>query len=246
MPTGRHSLDLMLAADLNLPLDREALAALRQSIAERASLESRDLPACFSRVHGATYAGLVASALAIVADMLGGGALRYVGFKEVWTIEFIPALARAFPDARFIIIERDPRALPASVSAMARRDPARPRMRSPIFGTGARTLCWRGTLFGPPAAVDFYCGPEMQLAGYAVTGKPMGSAEVVRYTAAADAEPGKWRDDTGDLVAALGLEALRHHLLAWPGDIPPELARRCFLLPWVAGEIVAVRRSLAW
>jgi hypothetical protein len=112
--------------------------------------------------------------------------------------------------------------------------------------TDASIARWREEL--PPAAitaVDFYCGPEMQLAGYAVTGKPMGSAEVVRYTAAADAEPSKWRSDTGDIVADLGLEALRHHLLAWPGDIPPELARRCFLLPWVADEIAAVRRSLA-
>jgi hypothetical protein len=292
-----------------------------------ASFESRDLPARFARLEGATYAGLVANALAIVADMLGGSALRYAGVKEVWTIEFIPALARAFPDARFIIIERDPRAILASASAMARRDPsqaahaisylrhwrknvvlARQFARSPelagrldLFkyeeladrprqGVDAicRTLglpvdaamlaleeaidrvtggCWQGnssyhTESGritdasierwreelPPAAieaVDFYCGPEMQLAGYTVNGKATGSAEIVRYTAAAGAEPGSWRSDTGDLVGDLGLEALHHHLLAWQGDIPPELARRCFLLPWVAGEIAAVRRSLA-
>ena len=112
--------------------------------------------------------------------------------------------------------------------------------------TDASVERWRKEL--PPAAiaaVDFYCWPEMQLAGYVVSGEPMGSAEVVRYTAAAGAAPGNWRSDTGDLVADLGLEALRHHLLAWPGVIPPELARRCFLLPWVADEIVAVRRSLA-
>src|SRR5262249_12400593 len=112
---GPALLDLMLAADLELPLDQDELATLRQSIAERASLESRDLPARFAQLEGATYAGLVANALAIVADMMGGSALRYAGVKEVWTIEFIPALARAFPGARFIIIERDPRAILASV-----------------------------------------------------------------------------------------------------------------------------------
>jgi hypothetical protein len=121
---GPPLLDLMLVADLELPLAQDELAALRQSIAERASLESRDLPARLARLEGVTYAGLVSNALAIVADMLGGSSLRYAGVKEVWTIEFIPALARAFPNARFIIIERDPRAILASISAMARRDPS--------------------------------------------------------------------------------------------------------------------------
>jgi hypothetical protein len=324
---GPPLLDLMLVADLELPLAQDELAALRQSIAERASLESRDLPARLARLEGVTYAGLVSNALAIVADMLGGSSLRYAGVKEVWTIEFIPALARAFPNARFIIIERDPRAILASISAMARRDPsqaahpisylrhwrknvvlARHFERAPELAgrldlikyeqlaakpkEGIDAICrtlglqfdsamltleeatdhltggrWRGNSSYqaesgritdasiarwreelPPAAitaVDFYCGPEMQLAGYAVSGKLTGSDEVVRYTVAAGTEPGKWRSDTGDLVADLGLEALRHHLLASPGDIPPDLARRCFLLPWVADEIVTVRRSLA-
>lgn len=324
---GPALLDLMLAADLDLPLDRGELATIGQSIAQRASLESRDLPARFARLEGATYAALIANALAIVADMLGGSALRYAGVKEVWTIEFIPALARAFPAARFIVIERDPRAILASVAAMARRDPtqaahaisylrhwrknvvlARHFVWAPEFADrldlikyeqladrpkeGADAICrnlglpfdpamlaleevvdrvtggrwqgnssyhtesgritdasierWRKEL--PPeaiAAVDFYCGPEMQLAGYALSGQPTDGAEVVRYTAAASAEPGSWRSDAGDLVADLGLEALRHHLLDRPGDIPPELARRCFLLPWVAAKVAAVRRSSA-
>ena len=322
---GPALLDLMLAADLELPLDQGELATLRQSIAERASLESRDLPARFARLEGATYAALVANALAIVADMLGGSALRYAGVKEVWTIEFIPALARALPDARFIIIERDLRAILASVSAMARRDStqtahaisylrhwrknvvlARHFARAPELAgrlellkyerladrpkEGADAICrtlglpfdpamlaleevvdgvtggrWQGNSsyhtesgritdasierwrkeLSPAAiaAVDFYCGPEMQLAGYALSGQPTDSAEVVRYTVAASAEPGSWRSDTGDLVADLGLESLRHHLLDRSGDIPLELARRCFLLPWVANEISA-RRSL--
>ena len=121
---GPPLLDLMLAADLELPLDQDELAALRQSIVERASLELRGLPARLARLEGATYASLVANALAIVADMRGGSALRYAGVKEVWTIEFIPALARAFPAARFIVIERDPRGILASISALARRDPS--------------------------------------------------------------------------------------------------------------------------
>lgn len=322
---GPALLDLMLGADLGLSLDQRELAALRHSIGERAALESRDLPARFARLEGATYADLVANVLAIVADTWGKSTLCYAGVKEVWTIEFIPTLARAFPDARFIVIERDPRAILASISAMARRDPSQAahaisylrhwrknvvlarhfQRAAELAGRldlvkyeqlaarpeeGAETICrslglasapamlaleeatdrvtggrwqgnssyhgdsgritdasiarWRQEL--PPeaiSAVDFYCGPEMQLAGYPLSGPSMGNAEVVRYAATADAEPGKWRSDAGDLVADLGLEALRHDLLAWPGAIPPGLARRCFLLPWVRDEIAAARRS---
>jgi hypothetical protein len=44
------------------------------------------------------------------------------GVKEVWTSDYIPVLANAFPDAKFIINRRDPRAIIASLLEMKRKD----------------------------------------------------------------------------------------------------------------------------
>jgi len=49
---------------------------------------------------------------------------KWVGMKEVWIIEFLTPLARAYPEARFIVIMRDPRAVIASMQALARSDPS--------------------------------------------------------------------------------------------------------------------------
>ncbi|MCA1999515.1 MAG: sulfotransferase, partial [Hyphomicrobiales bacterium] len=54
----------------------------------------------------------------------GRGPLAWRGCKEVWTVDFLPALARALPDARFVIVLRDPRAVLASLIAMAAGDPS--------------------------------------------------------------------------------------------------------------------------
>lgn len=75
---------------------------------------------------GDTVAGLFRSGLAIIAEAAtegGRGGLALAGAKEVWTVDFIPALARALPDARFAVIHRDPRAVVMSLLALAARDP---------------------------------------------------------------------------------------------------------------------------
>jgi len=117
---GPALLDLMLAAQADLPLDGDALVALRDKAAERAALESPVLGKRMEGLEGADYGSLLRSALAIVAGMKP--AATWVGCKEVWVLEFVPMLARLFPDARFLAMERDPRAIVASLIAMAARD----------------------------------------------------------------------------------------------------------------------------
>jgi hypothetical protein len=70
---------------------------------------------------GSDLRALLQHALEIVAAAKPSA--TWVGSKEVWVFEFVPLLARAFPDARFYAIERDPRAIVASLVAMAARDP---------------------------------------------------------------------------------------------------------------------------
>lgn len=120
-PDGPALLDLMLEAPADLPFKQDELAELQGKVAARAALESPALGARMEGLAGSSYGALFHSALDIIAGMKPGAAS--VGSKEVWALEFLPFLARAFPDARFYVLERDPRAIVASLLAMAERDP---------------------------------------------------------------------------------------------------------------------------
>jgi hypothetical protein len=311
-PRGYKLLDLLLAADLAAPLAPADLPDLGAAIAARAGLEAPDIAARAGNIGGGTCRDLVASALDIVASCRANAATRWIGIKEVWVLDFLPALARAFPAARFIAIERDPRAVIASLAALAERDrsqhahaisylrhwrktvvlarrfaadpdladrfrlvryedvaarptesargiadflalPFDPRMLAPAArGNGAAAwpgnssyddavpgisdapiARWRGSL--PTAttrAVEFFCAPEMMLAGYPpISADPlMASDEIAAYVARADADPGSWRSDCGDAAAEMSFEGLRHGLLTRPDAVTDtDLIRRCFL-----------------
>jgi hypothetical protein len=113
--------DCVLNGTVALPIRSEDAARLRESVVTRAALESRELAARMDALTGADFRSLLRGALDIVAATKPGAA--WVGSKEVWIFEFVPLLARAFPEARFYAIERDPRAIVASLVAMADRDP---------------------------------------------------------------------------------------------------------------------------
>lgn len=120
-PDGAVLLDLMLEAPADLPFKQDELVELRVRIATRAALESPALGAQLDGLAGNSYGALLHSAFDIIAGMKPGAA--WVGSKEVWALEFLPFLARVFPDARFYVLERDPRAIVASLLAMAEKDP---------------------------------------------------------------------------------------------------------------------------
>lgn len=120
-PEGPFLLDLMLEAPVDLPFEQDELAALRDKVAARAALESPALGVRMEGLAGSSYGALFRSALDIIAGMKPGAA--WVGSKEVWALEFVPFLAWVFPDARFYFLERDPRAIVASLLAMAEKDP---------------------------------------------------------------------------------------------------------------------------
>lgn len=114
-------LDAVQAGSLDAALEPRELDDLRARIADRAALGAPQLVPHLGRLGGAGYRELVESALAVVARAMPTE--RYAGTKEVWAVEFVPLLARAFPDARFVLVVRDPRAVVASLVGMARRDP---------------------------------------------------------------------------------------------------------------------------
>lgn len=121
---GPVLLEAMLEADPGLPI--EGLAGLREAVHERAALESGAHAAVFADWRGNTAAELFADALRLMASWSDGASAEadpVVAIKEVWTLEFARPLARAFPEARFLVIHRDPRAVLASLIELARRDP---------------------------------------------------------------------------------------------------------------------------
>lgn len=319
-PQGYKLLDTLLASFLSAPIASSELPGLRTAIAARAEIEAPDIAARAGGIAGTTCRQLVASALEIVAACRTTAATRHVGIKEVWVLDFLPALARAFPEAQFLAIERDPRAVIASLMALAERDPSQhahpisylrhwrksvvlarrfaaepslnERFRLVRYedlalrpGEAARELAdflalpfdplmlasakgddsgawqanssyrdtapgisdapvarWRDHL--PVAAirtVEFFCWPEMALADYPCTsGSPATeSDDIAAYVARADADPGSWRSDSGDVATEMSFERLRHGLLdrAEPADI--DLVRRCFLFEPVYRAAVA-------
>jgi len=119
-PDGPVMLDVLLQGDANLPVGLDELSRLRKTVPERAALESRGLAGRLRAISGNTYAELIESALGIIAATKP--AATWAGCKEVWIFDFIPLLARAFPQAQFYAIERDPRAIVASLLALAERD----------------------------------------------------------------------------------------------------------------------------
>jgi Sulfotransferase family len=117
---GAGLLDALLEGSAALPVSAPELEALRRAVCERTALESPALSGCMARLDGDTYRALIESALEIIAESKSGA--LWVGFKEVWVLDFVPLLSNAFPHARFYAIERDPRAVVASLLAMGETD----------------------------------------------------------------------------------------------------------------------------
>jgi hypothetical protein len=119
-------LEAIWASDLELPHTLD-LSSLLRGMIPRADLDNKDLTPFFETdISGTTYKDLLASSTELVRKARGKNSVWY-GFHENWTAEFFPALAKAFPSARFLIVLRDPRAVQASHCA------ADPSLRSSLL-----------------------------------------------------------------------------------------------------------------
>lgn len=110
---SEHGLTLMDAiqrGDLDLPFDQSTWDAFLERGVRRCSLDSADIAPHFAGIRGRTYREMFENGLAVIAKARSLGDRRWIGFKDSWTIEFLRPLAVAFPEARFVVIRRDPRA----------------------------------------------------------------------------------------------------------------------------------------
>jgi len=117
----RRGLATLWQGHLDLAVAPNLLPDLRERLAARAGIEDPALGLRLQTIAGGTIQALFEDGFRHIAA--GRGGALYAASKEVWTIDFVPALARTFPDARFLLLERDPRAIIASLIAMAEQDP---------------------------------------------------------------------------------------------------------------------------
>lgn len=120
-PARLRAFDALQAGSAAVALDPAEWDRLLPSLETRALQEAPELTPLLAGLRGETYEEVIANALRAIGSTHGRSA--YVGWKEVWIVDFLPALARAFPDLRLVVIVRDPRAVLASLAAMAESDP---------------------------------------------------------------------------------------------------------------------------
>ena len=109
-------LDAVVGADLDMPCDLAAWEATFEVRRLRLSHECPDLVPLLPQMRGETFRELLEAGLGLIARGRGKGGL--VGIKEVWLVEFLLPLLRAWPGARCVVVTRDPRGVIASMRSL--------------------------------------------------------------------------------------------------------------------------------
>lgn len=117
---------LVQQADLDVPFNQHELPALKAALADRMRLSSPRLVPHLDHLSGRTYRELFERGLEIIARGRGTPGVTWLGFNDNWTAEFFAPLARAFPEARFLIVIRDVRAAVSSHIRMLQVKPKNP------------------------------------------------------------------------------------------------------------------------
>ena len=111
----------ILEGDLSTPVSADDLAWLRHQLRTWKAEQHPRLCAHLDRVVGATFTEVWTALLELAADLYGGSGLELVGTKVSWCEEYLPALARALPDLRVVLLVRDVRGVVASQNSVRGR-----------------------------------------------------------------------------------------------------------------------------
>ena len=170
-------MDAVQASNLDIPYDRHEWDRFYEQSMVRVSQESSDLAPYLCGLSGTSYKEMFDNGLRIIARARDAHDREWVGYKEVWTIEFFAPLARAYPEARFIVIHRDPRAVINSHLGGVRNNPgeAAPALsyarhwrkyvafthqyqKDPLFSDRLHVLSYEALLREPVESLKAMCG----------------------------------------------------------------------------------------
>jgi len=116
-------MDAIQAGTLDLPIALQEWSSLVEDLRTRASHECPDLLPLLDELAVPTYHAIFEQALRIICRARNCWDRKWVGFKEVWIIELFRPLAKAFPEAKFVVLLRDPRATINSNLGATQTDP---------------------------------------------------------------------------------------------------------------------------
>ncbi|MBL8806871.1 MAG: sulfotransferase [Rhodospirillales bacterium] len=120
----RRRLDILMDGSIDVAFSGADPTMLRDAIRRRASDESGDLAPFVDAIDGKTPRELIDSAFAQIERARPAEGLAVVGVKDLWIADLFPALAHGYPDARFLLIIRDPRDVVASALGFLSIDPS--------------------------------------------------------------------------------------------------------------------------
>lgn len=109
--------------DLNLSFPKNQKIALDAQLKARVPLGAKELSPFIGQLQGDTYCNLFQNGLNLIEKAHNAEDTKWCGFNDNWIVEFFPLLAKAFPDAYFIVIIRDPRGTMASSMKLREKEP---------------------------------------------------------------------------------------------------------------------------
>jgi hypothetical protein len=92
-------------------ISSELLAELQAGVKQRAEYDAADLMPFTDSLAGSTFSEFFASTLSMIQEARPSDSMTHCGFLENWCAEFFPFLADHFPEAKFFLVVRDPRAV---------------------------------------------------------------------------------------------------------------------------------------
>lgn len=119
-------LDAIQSVKNDVPFNSEEWPELLERLSVRTGMESPDLVLDLPGMLSTHYGKMFDKGMEIIASARNcrKKRKRWVGIKEVWIVEFFTFIAEMMPDARFIIIMRDPRAVVSSMLGFREKDPS--------------------------------------------------------------------------------------------------------------------------
>lgn len=109
--------------DLKMAFPSAEKNVLDAQLKARVPLGAKELIPFIGELSGDTYHELFQSGLGLLEKAHNVHNIDWCGFNDNWVIEFFPLLERAFPEAYFIVIIRDPRAAMASSMQLRSKEP---------------------------------------------------------------------------------------------------------------------------